>query len=91
MWGAGGVVSIQCRRGSHLCCGLTPPALGSSWSTLGEAYVHHQGQEGPGPPSYFVVDIGRTLGGHLLDDIDGVAIVSAHLLVVGAEGTVRSP
>lgn len=34
--------------------------------------------------SNFVVDVGRALWGHLLDDVDRVAIVAAHLLVVRA-------
>lgn len=34
--------------------------------------------------SDFVVDVGRALRGHLLDNVDGVAIVAAHLLVVRA-------
>ena len=38
--------------------------------------------------SYFVVDVGGALGGHLLDDVDGVSVVSAHLLVVRAVGGV---
>lgn len=38
--------------------------------------------------SYFVVDVSRALRGHLLDDVDRVAIVSANLLVVRAVGRV---
>lgn len=34
--------------------------------------------------SDFVVDVGRALRGHLLDNVDGVAIVAAHLLIVRA-------
>lgn len=34
--------------------------------------------------SDFVVDVGRALRGHLLDDVDRVAIVAAHLLIVRA-------
>lgn len=34
--------------------------------------------------SDFVVDVGRALRGHLLDNVDGVAIVTAHLLIVRA-------
>lgn len=41
--------------------------------------------------SYFVVDVGGALGRHLLDDVDGVSVVSAHLLVVRAVGRVRRP
>ena len=41
--------------------------------------------------SYFVVDVGRALRRHLLDDVDGVSIVPAHLLVVRAVGRVRRP
>lgn len=41
--------------------------------------------------SYFVVDVGRTLRRHLLDDVDGVSVVSAHLLIVRAVSRVRRP
>lgn len=41
--------------------------------------------------SYFVVDVGRALRGHLLDDVDGVSVISAHLLVVRAVSRVRCP
>lgn len=34
--------------------------------------------------SDFVVDVGRALRGHLLDNVDGVAIVATHLLIVRA-------
>lgn len=34
--------------------------------------------------SDFVVDVGGALRGHLLDNVDGVAIVAAHLLIVRA-------
>lgn len=36
--------------------------------------------------SYFVVDVGWALRRHLLDNVDGVAVVPAHLLVVRAVG-----
>lgn len=39
--------------------------------------------------SYFVVDICRALRWHLLDDVDWVPVVPAHLLVVRAVGRVR--
>lgn len=41
--------------------------------------------------SYFVVDVGWALRRHLLDDVDGVPVVPAHLLVVRAVGRVRRP
>lgn len=41
--------------------------------------------------SDLVVDVSGTLRRHLLDDVDGVSVVSAHLLVVGTEDAVRSP
>lgn len=34
--------------------------------------------------SDFVVDVSGALRGHLLDNVDGVAIVAAHLLIVRA-------
>lgn len=50
----------------------------------------------PGKPRHrrvsdLVVNVGRALGGHLLDYVHGVPVVPADLLVVGAEHTVRSP
>lgn len=36
--------------------------------------------------SYFVVDVGWALRRHLLDNVDGVSVVPAHLLVVRAVG-----
>ena len=41
--------------------------------------------------SYFVVNVGGALRRHLLDDVDGVTVVPAHLLVVRAVGRVRRP
>lgn len=41
--------------------------------------------------SYFVVDVGWALRRHLLDDVDGVSVISAHLLVVRAISRVRRP
>lgn len=41
--------------------------------------------------SYFVVNVGRALRRHLLDDIDGVPVVPADLLVVWAVSRVRRP
>lgn len=41
--------------------------------------------------SYFVVDVGRALRRHLLDDVDGVSVIAAHLLVVRAVRRVRRP
>lgn len=36
--------------------------------------------------SYFVVDVGWALRRHLLDNVDRVSVVPAHLLVVRAVG-----
>lgn len=41
--------------------------------------------------SDFVIDVGRTLRRHLLNDVDWVAVVAADLLVVRAEDAVSSP
>lgn len=48
-------------------------------------------QSGRPTSSYFVVDVGGALRGHLLDDVDWMAVVSAHLLVVRAVGRIGSP
>lgn len=41
--------------------------------------------------SYFIVDVGWALRRHLLDNVDGVSVISAHLLVVRAVSRVRRP
>lgn len=41
--------------------------------------------------SYFVVDVGWALRRHLLDDVDGVSVISAHLLIMRAVSRVRRP
>lgn len=45
----------------------------------------------PGCSSHLVVDVGWALGGHLLDNVDGVPVVPAHLLVVRAVVVLCSP
>lgn len=45
----------------------------------------------PGCSSHLVVNVGWALGGHLLDDVDGVPVVPAHLLVVRAVVVLCSP
>lgn len=45
----------------------------------------------PGCSSHLVVNVGWALGGHLLDNVDGVPVVPAHLLVVRAVVVLCSP
>lgn len=45
----------------------------------------------PGPSSYFIVDVSRTLRWHFLYDVDRMSVIAADLLVVRAVGGVRSP
>lgn len=45
----------------------------------------------PGCSSHLVVNVGWALRGHLLDDVDGVPVVPAHLLVVRAVVVLCSP
>lgn len=45
----------------------------------------------PSAASYFVVDVGRALRRHLLNDVDWVSIVPTHFLIVRAVGGVRCP
>lgn len=41
--------------------------------------------------SHLVVDVSRALRRHLLHDVDGVAVITAHFLVVRAEDAVGRP
>lgn len=70
------------------CCCEIGGVLGLVWSVVGSrggVGGRVQAAEAAAA-SYFVVDVGRALGWHLLDDVDGMSVVSAHLLVVRAVG-----